>query len=77
MLLNVKVIPNAGRNEIKREGNCWKVHLRAPAEKGKANKLLIKLFSQEFKVKKNQIKIVQGGKSRCKIVQIGKNISDS
>lgn len=77
MLLNVKVIPNARRNEIKREGNCWKIHLRAPAEKGKANKLLIKLFSQEFKVKKNQIKIVQGGKSRCKIVQIGKNISDS
>ena len=77
MLLNVKVIPNARRNEIKREGNCWKVHLRAPAEKGRANKLLIKLFSQEFKVKKNQIKIVQGGKSRCKIVQIGKNISDS
>lgn len=77
MLLNVKVIPSAGRNEIKREGNCWKVHLRAPAEKGKANKLLIKLFSQEFKVKKNQIKIVQGGKSRRKIVQIGKNISDS
>jgi len=77
MLLNVKVIPNARRNEIKREGNCWKVHLRAPAEKGKANKLLIKLFSQEFKVKKNQIKIVQGEKSRYKIVQIGKNISDS
>lgn len=77
MLLNVKVIPNARRNEIKREGNCWKVHLRAPAEKGKANKLLIKLFSQELKVKKNQIKIVQGEKSRCKIVQIGKNISDS
>jgi len=77
MILNVKVIPNAGRNEIKKEGNCWKVHLRAPAEKGKANKLLIKLFSQEFKVKKNQIKIVQGEKSRHKIVQIGKNISDS
>ncbi len=72
MLLNVKVIPNARRNEIKREGNCWKVHLRAPAEKGKANKLLIKLFSQKFKVKKNQIKIVQGGKSRHKIVQIWK-----
>lgn len=77
MFLNVKVIPNARRNEIKKEGNCWKVHLRAPAEKGKANKLLIKLFSQEFKVKKNQIKIVQGGRSKYKIVQIGNNISDS
>jgi uncharacterized protein (TIGR00251 family) len=74
MILNVKVIPNAGRNEIKREGNCWKIHLRAPAEKGRANKLLIKLFSQEFKVKKNQIKIVRGEKSRHKIVQIGEKV---
>lgn len=74
MILNVKVIPNARKNEIKKEENCWKVHLTAPAEKGRANKLLIKLFSQEFKMKKNQIKIVRGEKSRYKIVQIRENV---
>ncbi|MFB0528009.1 MAG: DUF167 domain-containing protein [bacterium] len=72
--MNVKVIPNTRKNEIKKEGNCWKVHLTAPAEKGKANRLLIKLFSQEFKVKKNQIKIVRGEKARQKIVQIKNNV---
>lgn len=70
MILNVKVIPRARKNQIKKEENCWKVHLTAPAEKGKANRLLIKLLSQEFKVKKNQVRIVQGEKSRYKIVQI-------
>ncbi|MCJ7646186.1 DUF167 domain-containing protein [bacterium] len=72
MILNVKVIPKARKNEIKKEGDCWKVHLTAPPERGKANRLLIELFSKEFKVKKNQIKIVQGEKSRNKIVQICK-----
>jgi hypothetical protein len=72
MILNVKVIPKARKNEIKKEGDCWKVHLTAPPERGKANRLLIELFSKEFKVKKNQIKIVQGEKSRHKIVQICK-----
>ena len=70
MILNVKVIPNARKNEIKKEENCWKVHLTAPPEKGKANKLLVELFSKEFKLRKNQIKIIQGEKSRNKIVQI-------
>jgi len=70
MILNVKVIPNATKNEIKQEENCWKVRLTAPPEKGKANKLLIELLSLKFKVKKKQIKIVRGEKSRHKIVEI-------
>lgn len=74
MILNVKVVPNARKNEIKKEGNHWKVHLTAPAEKGKANRLLIKLLSQELKLKKSQVKIIQGEKSRYKIMQIAKNV---
>lgn len=74
MILNVKVAPNARKNEIRKEGNYWKVNLTAPAEKGKANRLLIKLLSQEFKLKKNQVKIIQGEKSRYKIIQIAKNV---
>lgn len=74
MILNVKVFPSARKNEIKREGNCWNVHLTAPAQKGKANKLLIKLLSQELKLKKNQVKIVRGEKSRYKILRIEKNV---
>jgi len=70
MILNVRVIPNARKNEIKQEKNRWKVYLTAPPEKGKANKLLIELLSLKFKVKKKQIKIVRGEKSRHKIVEI-------
>ena len=74
MILNVKVIPNARKNEIKKEENSWKVYLTVPPEKGRANRLLIELFSEEFKVKKNQIKILKGEKSRNKIVQICKMV---
>jgi len=74
MILNVKVIPKARKNEIKKEGDCWKVHLTASPERGKANRLLIKLLSQEFKLKKNQVKIIQGEKSKYKIIQIAKNV---
>ena len=70
MILNVKVIPNARKNEIKKEKNSWKVHLTALPEKGKANKLLIELLSEEFRVNKNRIRIVQGEKSRHKIIKI-------
>ncbi len=73
MILNVKVAPNARKNEIKQEENCWKVYLTALPEKGKANKLLIELLSLKFKVKRNHIKIVRGERSRHKIVQIGKD----
>jgi len=72
MILDVKVVPNARKNEIKQEENWWKVYLTAPPEKGKANKLLIELLCLKFKVKRSHIKIVRGEKSRHKIVQIWK-----
>ena len=41
MILEIKVITNAGKNEIKKEGDKYKVYITAPAVDGKANKKLI------------------------------------
>ena len=47
-----------------------KVRLTSPPVEGKANKQLITFLSENFKVKKSEIKIVAGLKSREKLIEI-------
>ncbi len=70
MKVNVKVIPKAKQNKIVKEGERLKVYLTAPAVEGKANKALIEFLSEHFGVKKRDIKILLGEKSRNKVVEI-------
>ena len=54
------------------EGNEIKISIKSKPELGKANRdrELIKLLSNHFQVPSNKIKIIQGIKSRKKIVHI-------
>ena len=70
MEIEVKVIPNAKRNIISPEGQRYKIHLNAPAVDGKANEALIKFLAEHYQVRKNQIEITKGLKSRHKIIII-------
>ena len=70
MILEIKVVTNAGKNEIKREGDKYKVYITAPAVDGKANKKLMEFLAGHFKVRKSEIFIKRGKKSRHKIIQI-------
>lgn len=65
--IEIKVVPNAKRNEFKDS----KIYLTAPAVEGKANQALIEFLAEHFNVKKRQVKIVRGLKSRQKVVEIG------
>ena len=69
-LTNVKVIPNAKKNNVSEDQGKFKVHLIASAVDGKANKALIKVLAEYFKIKKRDIKIIRGTKSREKVVEI-------
>ena len=51
-------------------GNEIKVSIKSKPEHGKANQELIKLLSNYFQVSSDKIKIIQGIKSRKKIVHI-------
>lgn len=73
MVIKVKVFPKAKINEISRQGNFFKVKVTAPAEKGWANKALIKLLAEYFKISKSQVVILAGEKSREKTVEILRN----
>ena len=70
MVFNIRVCPRASRNHIEQIGNVLKVHLTKPAFDGLANSQLITLLSEHFKIKKYQIKIKSGVKSRNKLVEI-------
>jgi hypothetical protein len=70
MRLNVRVIPHARQDRIVEEGNRLKVYLTAPAIEGKANKALVELLAEHFKLKRNRVRVLRGEKSRDKIVEI-------
>jgi len=71
MLYNIKVIPRAKVNKIVEESKGdIKVHLTAPAVDGRANQALIQALAEHFGVKKRQVKIIRGEKSRQKIIEV-------
>ena len=73
MRLYVRVTPRAGRNEvIKISEGEYKVKVTTPPEKGKANKSVIDLLADYFRVPKSFISIVGGKTTRIKIIDIEK-----
>ena len=70
MKIDIKVIPCAKRNLIKEGPLGLRVYLTAPAVDGKANKALQQVLSKHFKVRKQDIQITKGLKSRHKTIKI-------
>lgn len=70
MLISIKVIPNAKKEEVKEENGMLKVHVKAPAVEGKANKAVVELLADHFKVKKNAVRIIKGERAREKVIEI-------
>jgi uncharacterized protein (TIGR00251 family) len=70
MILKVRVQPRASKKSIIRENDSFKVYLTQPAQDGLANRQLIDLLADYLKVKKYQLKIIQGEKSRNKLIEV-------
>lgn len=70
MIVNIKVFPQAKKNQIKAENGIIKVYTTAPAVDDKANLAVLKMLAEYFGVKKSQIKIKRGHKSRNKVIEI-------
>jgi uncharacterized protein (TIGR00251 family) len=69
-IIEVKIIPNARKTAVEKEGDKYKVHVTAPAVNGKANKALIEALSEYFRLKKNCFEIIRGETSRSKWIRI-------
>ena len=72
MRISVRVKPGVkGATRLeKQEDGSYVAFLHARAHDGEANKALLELISDEFKVPKTQITIVAGGKSRDKVIEL-------
>ena len=75
LTFDIQVIPHASRAEIAgaQEG-AFKIKVTAPPVEGAANEACIKLLARELGLKKSQMEISSGAKSRKKTVMI-KDIS--
>lgn len=70
MIFNVRVAPKASRGLVIKENESFKVYLTRPAQDGLANRQLIGLLSEYLHIRKYQIKIIKGLRSRNKLIQI-------
>ena len=71
MKIELRVIAKAKREEVRKiSENTYRIKVTAPPEKGKANKRVIELLSEELGIKKQDIKIVSGRASSRKIISI-------
>ena len=67
MKLYVKVIPNSKQEKLDWiSENTLKIHLKEPAEKGKANQKILKILSKQYE----HVQIISGFKKHRKIIEV-------
>ncbi|MEA3273072.1 MAG: DUF167 domain-containing protein [Patescibacteria group bacterium] len=72
MTIKVKVIAGASKVLVtKLEQENYKVKLTAPAEKGQANRQLMKVLAEYFRIAPREIEIIKGFGKANKIVKVG------
>ncbi|MBP1747984.1 MAG: hypothetical protein H6Q52_523 [Deltaproteobacteria bacterium] len=70
MKIEIKVIPNARKRALLRNGSQLTVRLTALPLEGRANEELVRYLSDLLKVKRSAVKIVRGEKDRRKIIEV-------
>lgn len=70
LLIKVKIVPNASKNDIIIEDNVIKVKVTAQPIENKANKALVEVISKKIGIPKTSIEIVKGLTSKEKTLLI-------
>jgi uncharacterized protein (TIGR00251 family) len=71
LTFDIQVIPHASRAEIVCiQDGSFKIKVTAPPVEGAANEACIKLLAKELGLKKSQVEISAGAKSRKKTVMV-------
>jgi len=70
MKIAVRAIPNAKKVEVKEKDGILRVKINLPPAEGKANKRLLEILAKHFSIPKSRIKIIRGGSSKNKIIEI-------
>ena len=71
VLVRVRVTPNSKEARVVKLGEAdFEVRVDEKAADGRANKRLLEILSEHFRIPKSRIIIVKGARSRDKILQI-------
>lgn len=71
MMIKVRVIPHAKRNEVvSRIGSILRVKVSAPAVEGKANEELCGFLAEFFEVRRSMVFLRKGERGREKTIEI-------
>lgn len=70
LLVTVRVIPRASREELTVEGDTLRARLTAPPVEGAANDALVTLLADRLQVPRRCVALVRGASSRQKLVSI-------
>jgi len=71
MLVKAKVFPGAGKEEIIKKGEAaFEIWVKEKPIKGLANRRVIEILSEYFKVSFNQVRLIKGFKQRNKTFEI-------
>jgi uncharacterized protein (TIGR00251 family) len=74
MLIKVKVFAGSEKDEIiKKKDDEFEVRVKEKAEEGRANRAVIKVLANYFKIDESKIRLVKGFKERNKIFEIKEN----
>lgn len=66
MRREIKVVPNAGTDEVSEKGGILLVKVKAPASGNKANIAVLKLLGKHFG---KNVRIVSGNRSKRKVIE--------
>lgn len=70
MVISVKVVVRSKKTFLKESKDNITIYLNTAPVNGQANKALVKLLAEHFKVAKSNITIIKGLKSRYKTIKI-------
>jgi len=69
-LIEVKVTPHAKRDQVKLDGDLLRVSVVVAAENGKANRAVEAAVSKALGLKRREVRVAMGSKSRRKHLAI-------
>lgn len=73
MKIFIKVCPKAKQEKVEKMSETnFKVRVKEPPEKGKANEAVLRALAGYFRVAKSKIRIVSGSTSKLKIIELNK-----
>ena len=70
MKVSVKVKPNSRGEEVISNGKGLLVKVKEPPKEGKANRAIIRLLAEYYKVTQSSVRIISGIGNKSKVVEV-------